>query len=55
MPDLTDLKPQQKLLVKDLVIDALRRNRKTPGTLTRVQVKAAWQWIEWLDGPGEPL
>lgn len=55
MPDLNDVTPAQKQLVKDLLIKALGDNRRTPGTLTRAQVKNAWKWIEWLDGPGEVL
>ncbi len=57
MPNLTDVTPAQRQLVKDLLIKALGENRRTPGhvtrPMTRAQVKNAWSWIEWLDGPGE--
>ncbi len=58
MPDLTDITPAQKQLVKDLLIKALGENRRAAAghcTLTRAQVKNAWLWIEWLDGPGEVI
>ena len=55
MPDLTDVTEAQRKLVKDLLITALARNRTEKNYPTRVQVKVAWQWIEWLGGPGERL
>lgn len=53
MPDLTDLTPAQKQLVKDLLIKALAEHRKGTYAMTRAQIKNAWAWIDWLDGPGE--
>jgi len=55
MPELTDATDAQKQLIKDLLIDALRRNRTNPGYMTRVQVKNAWWWIELLGGAGTRL
>ena len=53
MPDLTDLTPAQKQLIKDLLIRALGENRRGVYPMTRAQVKNAWSWIEWLDGPAQ--
>ncbi|MEE8241504.1 MAG: hypothetical protein V3R16_09575 [Nitrospirales bacterium] len=50
-----EVTPGQIQLVKDLLIGALARNRKEKGSMTRAQVRDAWQWIEWLGGPGERL
>lgn len=50
-----EVTPAQTQLVKDLLIKALARNRRDKATMTRAQVRDAWQWIEWLGGPGERL
>ena len=52
---LTDLTPGMVKLAKDIMIDALAKNSREKGYLTRAQVRDAWKWIESLGGPGERL
>ena len=47
-----ELTEPMKQLMRNLVIDALRRHRKGEKKLTRTELKNAWDLIEWLE-PGE--